>query len=631
MLTYRTLFTMHPRQPGAVVEEITQHFFRWLDEKGLESGAVKPNQETVVSENATVKWLVPDTGDLAGTQRLILTEKSPQGDWTSTLTVRDPVDGAPWFWMDVDGTKWAGAPRIVRALIDEYSCFDRGVKLTQKPVVVQAQQVDDLIRVLTRHGRRTLSFIAGSSPELPLKSWQEFVGRILRQTVGQASGYVLDPSATDLFNSKVGPAFAVRPGMLRTFLPELDVDDQQDAARHRFVTASSIAGQDSRRLGKTLSYKAREVAQETLLDENVRLIDRRLDDFAVRLPLPIRQAGVKPVQRTETAGADKAPTNNTPVVPGEVSGSPGEPMDRVPDSHGEASQAHLAEEAEIYLSLRSLVEEYSGRPASVDSVNTLTDLLEAGRGASALSTRLLSIVDQKSAALDEAAVEQARLRHLIEDLELDSGETWELLEAQYERTQAAQEAELRLRALLASAGADTDWASLDVPESPAFPAPSNFNSLVELVTDLPYLVFTGNKDVTAALDDHDAVGRWCAMTWSILLALNDYARMKAEGIDSPGVHSYLESAPAGGRTYPPGRHARDESESVKNNPTFRKPRVLPVPLDVDSSGEAFMGAHFRIAKHGLISPRLHYLDATGATGHIIVGYIGPHLPNTQTN
>lgn len=631
MLTYRTLFTMQPRQAGKIIEEIIQHSFKWLDEKGMESQVVQANRETVVSENATVKWLVPDTDELEGTQRLILTERSPHGDWTSTLTVRNPEGGTPWFWMDVDGPSWAGAPRLVRTLIDEYGCFDRGVRLTEKPLVVRSQQVDDLIRVLTRPGRRTLSFIAGSSPELPLKSWQEFVGKILRQTVGQASGYVLDPHATELFNSKVGPAFAVRPGMLRTFLPELNIDDDQDAARHRFVTASSIAGQDSRRLGKTLSYKAREVAQETLLDENVRHIDRRLDDFAVRMPLPIKQTGLKPESRTETAEPDEAPRSNAPVVTGEVTGSLGELTGRMPDSPAEAVQAHLSDEAEIYLSLRSLVEEYSGGPASADSVNSLRDLLEAGRSASALSTRLLSIVDQKSAALDAAAVEQARLRHLIEDLELDSAETWELLESQYERTQAAQEAELRSRSLLASAGADTDWASLDTTESPALPVPSNFNSLVEVVTYLPYLAFTGNKDVTAALDDHDAVGRWCAMTWSILLALNDYARMKDEGADTPGVHSYLESAPTGGRTYPPGRHARDESESVKNNPTFRKPRVLPVPADVDSSGEAFMGAHFRIAKHGLISPRLHYLDATGAAGKIIVGYIGPHLPNTQTN
>lgn len=121
------------------------------------------------------------------------------------------------------------------------------------------------------------------------------------------------------------------------------------------------------------------------------------------------------------------------------------------------------------------------------------------------------------------------------------------------------------------------------------------------------------------------------MTWSILVALNDYARFKAEGAEIPGVQAYLESPPPGGHTYLPGRHARDESESVKNNPSFAAPRTLVVPTKIDPTGTAFMGAHFRIAKHGLVSPRLHYLDATAVAGKIIVGYIGPHLPNTQTN
>lgn len=121
------------------------------------------------------------------------------------------------------------------------------------------------------------------------------------------------------------------------------------------------------------------------------------------------------------------------------------------------------------------------------------------------------------------------------------------------------------------------------------------------------------------------------MTWSILVALNDYARFNTKGADIPGVQAYLESPPLGGHTYPPGRHARDESESVKNNPSYAIPRTLPVPTKVHPSGQAFMGAHFRIAKHGLVSPRMHYLDATAIAGKIIVGYIGPHLPNTQTN
>lgn len=39
-----------------------------------------------------------------------------------------------------------------------------------------------------------------------------------------------------------------------------------------------------------------------------------------------------------------------------------------------------------------------------------------------------------------------------------------------------------------------------------------------------------------------------------------------------------------------------------------------------------MGAHFKIAKYGTVSPRLHLHDAVAEDGRVYVGYIGPHLP-----
>lgn len=639
MLSYRTLLTINPPAGGDVVQGVIQTTMDWLRSKNLNVEALAPNSEVAVSENARVKWLAPTSTEFAGTQRLILTEGNPDGDWVSTLTVRQPVDGRPWFWMDVEGAEWAGAPRLVSSLIDQYSCSDRGVRLTKRPVIIRPQQVDELIRLLGRPGRRTLSFIAGSSAGLPMKQWKDFVGELLKQTVGQASGYVLDPVATILFNQRVGDGFGVRPGMLRTYLPELNVLDPQDAARHRFLTSDSIATQNVNRLRKTLSYKAREVTQAALLDDNVRLLDRRLDEAELRMALSSSLAPAPPV----TAQGPLAPRSPEKLNRGTATG---ESEPKRPEAQENAAQSHagierpaeqsvpqetVGEQADIYLALRALLEEFTGGEPLATSVEAVRGLLEAGRAADQLNTRLLAKIDQKSAALDAAAVEQDRLRHLIDDLELDAWETWEQLETQSSVARGAQDAELKLRAMLAKSGGDVDWTELDDTAPAELSVPENFNSLVESFMDLPFVLFTGDKDTTASLDNHDAVGRWCGMTWSILAALNDYARFKADGVDVGGVHTYLECPPAGGRAYPPGRHARDESATVKSNPSFSAPRTLPVPVEVDSSGEAFMGAHFRIAKHGLVSPRLHYIDATAISGKIVVGYIGPHLPNSQTN
>lgn len=636
MLSYRTLLSMHTQQDKDPVQGVVDRTLAWLKEKGMNVDGVQPNGVYEVASNARLRWIVPEVEHLANTHRFILTEQTPSGDWVSTITARKPRDGRPWFWMDVEGSEWAGAPRLVRTLIDDYTCSDRGVRLTTRPVIVRAQQVDHLLQLLQRSGRRTVSFVAGSSPGLPIREWTEFVADILKQTTGQASAYVLDPVATTVFNQRVGASFGVLPGMLRTYLPDLNLEYDPDAARHRFLTAESIASQHKGRLRKTLSYKAREVAQTSLLDDNVRLLDRQIDDLEVRVvPVQAKLAGrlgtVPEMPISPAEGRTQELLDATAEALAHTSDGAGSEPES--DQNFNTSQhLRVADDADLYLALRSLVEEFANGDCTLDGVKSVRALIASGVQAIDGNARLLAKIDQKAAALDEAAVENARLRHLVDDLELDAWETWEHLEEQSAKARTAQDIELKLRAILAGVGdQEVDWSELDESAQSELSTPENFNSLVESVSGLEQIVFTGDKDLTASLDDHDAVGRWCDMTWSILLALNDYARFKARGDQIPGVHAYLESPVPGGHAYHPGRHARDESESVKNNPTYSAPRTLAVPTTIDPAGRVFTGAHFRIAKHGVVSPRLHYFDATSAIGKIVVGYIGPHLPNTQTN
>jgi hypothetical protein len=78
--------------------------------------------------------------------------------------------------------------------------------------------------------------------------------------------------------------------------------------------------------------------------------------------------------------------------------------------------------------------------------------------------------------------------------------------------------------------------------------------------------------------------------------------------------------------------ARDESQTVRNNPKWRREREFPVPKAVCASGMLFMGSHVRVGASavGQISPRLYFYDATAQTGMIYVGYLGRHLTNTRS-
>jgi hypothetical protein len=60
-------------------------------------------------------------------------------------------------------------------------------------------------------------------------------------------------------------------------------------------------------------------------------------------------------------------------------------------------------------------------------------------------------------------------------------------------------------------------------------------------------------------------------------------------------------------------------------------RVFPVPWSVSPTGTAEMRAHFKLARIGIVSPRMYYLDDYVGSKSIYIGYIGPHPTNTQTN
>ncbi len=59
-------------------------------------------------------------------------------------------------------------------------------------------------------------------------------------------------------------------------------------------------------------------------------------------------------------------------------------------------------------------------------------------------------------------------------------------------------------------------------------------------------------------------------------------------------------------------------------------RIFPVPAIVDPSCKIEMQAHFKLGKHGMVTPRLYYLDHWAKSGAVYIGYIGRHLTNTQT-
>jgi F0F1-type ATP synthase membrane subunit b/b' len=280
--------------------------------------------------------------------------------------------------------------------------------------------------------------------------------------------------------------------------------------------------------------------------------------------------------------------------------------------------------------LANLVSEFasgiSDEPGSnslTNLVDRLRNLLSEGRGAlrgyREMSRRIAALQD----SVEEVEDDRDQVRARLEEEQLDHAETQsELLDAKAEAD--------RLRAALAQGGrADEAWTVAAAAPQP----PGSFDELLERLDEdvLPNIVFTGETKSALELDEYDPLGTWASKTWDMLRVLEGYANARLAGEFAQGVHAYLTHTPPGRPGYSPGSHASQESDSVAQSPKFSRMRTLPVPSEVDPDGLIFMGAHFRIARRGLISPRMHYHDDTAKTGKIYIGYIGKHLPNTQTN
>ncbi|GAA0519866.1 hypothetical protein [Saccharopolyspora thermophila] len=407
--------------------------------------------------------------------------------------------------------------------------------------------------------------------------------------MGIGSGYVLDPEATELFRRAMGDTHQVRPGTMRTFLPGAVPGDAADALRHRVLSTGRIVEDKQPRLTRLLGWRARDVAIETRLPSAATRLDRL---FEKQLNVLLVGDGAEPT----AVGAVAPAIQRTPGL--------------------------VVKAADLQL-LRLLRDELGEPELTPNRLREFIAFARLGQrehvNRQALSQRLAEL-EERNAEL------QRSLDEVSEQLD---DETLELAEARAELVKEAA-TNRHLRGLLRKAQRWEDaWSH--PAHSEADELPDSFDDVLTGIAELRHVIFTGDPAHALDLEENDRMGIWAGRTWDALLALEDYAKASAEGRCNRDVDGYLRNLPDDCRGYPAHQHARDETADVRNNVRLAGIRTFPVPIEVDPSGRVFMGAHFRIAKFGMVSPRMHYFDATRRTGKIYVGYIGAHLKSRMTN
>ncbi len=624
MLGYRSFFRF--RDEPHAEQALHGQLFRWLTSKSWDAGKLVEGSTQRISPR-TSGTLVrigghtdgDDGGESAQSTRFVFDEDGLGGTWTTSVTLHLEAGGASgWVWFDIDSPDSGPQPkppRIAGDLLRSVTGRDGDHVLTGQARIARRTQAAEILQSIEDPRRRGLLFLAGTDDVLPLDKWTQYVRGILHDTVGLASAHVLDAETTALVNSWLPATHRIAPGTVRTFRPDVDVDDPLDGERHRILGTRRIIRDEARALRSLLAHQARSLSVTAPLPRDAVAVDeqlrRRIDEALLDRAVPTDaddDTGPAPAPAQADGEGTAAATVTPPVPP--MSDAPPPPAGNV---------AHP-----VLRVLSSVVKDVLGAVSVTESaVRTLGALARrAQRTATAredLEERLARLESERAAADDENVL----LRGMLEDEQLERG--------QADKDRADAERHLRhVRTELARMGqAEAAWSEPE--DDPLDNRPGSHDDLLLRFDDLPFVEFTGDAATTHDLDKHDPLGTWAGKSWDALLALNDYCRLVRGGEFHGSVHHYLMDTPGSCRGYPARSHAADESDSVRNSAKMRGPRTLPVPSSVDPDGSIFMGAHFKISRFRGISPRMHYYDDASGTGKIYVGYIGPHLPTTLTN
>ncbi|WP_371523289.1 hypothetical protein [Kitasatospora sp. NBC_01300] len=185
----------------------------------------------------------------------------------------------------------------------------------------------------------------------------------------------------------------------------------------------------------------------------------------------------------------------------------------------------------------------------------------------------------------------------------------------------------RLRVLLMALDAGTEAYAQQETED----APRTFEEVLDRITSLPGVQFTGDRPRTLRLDDSDTrkVPGWARKAWLALQALSSYAEISTSEGFKGNFREFCLRSPRGAVVISGNTVAMVESEETLNQ--WANERMLPVPKLVHTEGKILMEAHIKLDVRGSISPRIHFYDDTaGPTGKVLVGLIARHLTNTKT-
>ena len=618
-------------------------------------------------------------------QLLEMVERRDNGaQWTTRLFAMHATKESRYrdvLWVEVTPpreSEWdAKPPRLVRDLITEGHCHDRGMPLSDSlQTISDDRQVEQLIEWI-RDGRRRASVVVAapltdgndSGERAAEHRWKDILGSLTKDSLGCATYFLLTPDAYREFHTRIGQGCAMPKGSLRTYLPDFNPAEPTDTLRHRVLTAGTLLrGYDEKNkrfrpeLSAIIARTPCEYLWENGLDKELRRAQAPLDKKRLSVPTfyPLREAERSVELLDEKVRQRVAETLSTVSRHEEQVEEPGTaeraqaeesaPQRRAPEVSGKAvapeSAAQRAQSRHLawYEPLRRLIRRFL--PAFNPRTHT-----ELESGIAALSSGL--------DAMNEAHSELAQKQHELEDelrvaeelLEEASHQSQQIEELREEKKAIAEQllASQQERERLSKRNRSLEWKArqrdssgdaIDADDSWLADAPKSMSELFDRMTQQGYETVTRYVELSApdsmvddilAIDDL-AENHYAPEFWNYILVLRDYMRAREAGDFTNGdLDLYLACPPEGYFRCGPGHHKRNERRTVKRDRKMRLERMLPVPTEVDSRGYIEMWTHFAPAFCNQKAPRMYYYADTKKTQKVYIGYIGYHPTNTKTN
>lgn len=279
---FRSLLRVDPGQ--SVIDTVVKHIAEWSVQKEIELDAGAPGRYDLDYDN--VVTIVREQVEDATLYRWRRTHRYPRpGDvWRNTFTAVEDPKAAGLLWTEIETVDdesasdpsllpYMSVPRVLRELLTVLECRDGRTATGAEPQWVGSRHLPDVMDYLADETRLGAVYLA-SQGQRGAEAFTDWAMQVGWHLVGLGSIFLIDDAMTAEFNEMVGRPHAVPAGTVRTYLPNVDLDDPLDPHRHRILGIGRIAQSNPRRLSGILGTVARSRAANSPLPAEAVEVDR---------------------------------------------------------------------------------------------------------------------------------------------------------------------------------------------------------------------------------------------------------------------------------------------------------------------------------------------------------------------